>query len=69
MKYYLLIIWGDVEIEKLGPYKSEGGRTRVARSLILKEKIGDQDGIHWLDIDENGDAEVGDYTSSFLRRP
>lgn len=64
MKRYLLFIWGDVSIEKRGPFSSEAARDREARSLRWNE--GDNHGIHWLDVHKNGSVEVGDYSGGFF---
>lgn len=61
---FLLIIWGDVSIEKRGPYTCEPARDKAARSFRWTE--GDEHGIHWLDIYDNGDVEVGDYSGGFF---
>ena len=46
--FYLLHIIGDIEPEIRGLYKSEETRDRAA--LLLKKKVGDEDGIFMLDM-------------------
>jgi hypothetical protein len=63
---YLLVIWNDLEIEKLGPYSCEPERSKAARAVRAEE--GDEHGIHWLDVHEDG-IEVGDYPGGFFDDP
>lgn len=44
MRYYLLIIHGDVEPEVRGPFKSDAGAVRAARKH--RRKYGDEDGLY-----------------------
>jgi hypothetical protein len=46
---HLLVVWGDVELEILGPYASEEARIAAAREIRADS---DDDGVHWLDLVE-----------------
>jgi hypothetical protein len=64
MKFYLLVIWGDLEIEKRGPFKDDTTRLRAARKI--RRINGNDDGIHWLNLSSGGRVVVGDYSGREL---
>jgi hypothetical protein len=44
---HLIVVWGDVELELLGPYASDEARFAAAREIRAES---DDDGVHWLDL-------------------
>jgi hypothetical protein len=46
---HLIVVWGDVELEFLGPYATEEARVAAARDICAES---DDDGVHWLDLVE-----------------
>lgn len=64
MKYFLLIVEGDVEPIAKGPYESDEARDRAA--INEKRERGDQDGIYWLNVSERGLPFTGSYSGKFF---
>lgn len=62
--FYVLIIWGDLEIQKCGPFNTAAERDFQAR--MLRREHGDEHGLHTLDIGPDGEPEVGDYSGAFF---
>ena len=55
-KYYLVIVWGDVEPGIFGPFPTHIERDKYAK-LVWKEE-GDEHGLYPLDIVAEGVEEV-----------
>ena len=55
-KYYLVMVWGDVEPELFGPFPTPLGRDKVAREI--QEDRGDEHGLYLLDIVAEGVEKV-----------
>lgn len=62
-KYYVIIVFGDVEPELSQPYDTEAERDAHARNT---KDPHDEDGIYWLDIDEHGTPTTGAYSGGFF---
>lgn len=62
-KYYVLFIWGDVDPELIGPFKSEAERNAKAKQL--KAKRGDDHGIFRME-EKDGEVTVGPYPVDFF---
>jgi hypothetical protein len=62
--HYLVVIWGDVEPQLRGPFKSDSTRLAAARKYRRDE--GDDDGLYRLDIDAKGRPQIGVFTGSEL---
>ena len=67
MKHYLLIMWGDVEPEVLGPFDSDEARDTKARELRLE--IGDANGIFPVCVDKDNGLSVWAYSGGFFEEP
>jgi hypothetical protein len=62
---YLLVIYGDVEPEVLGPFKDEAERDRKA--LDIREEGGDEHGIFLLTVEKTTHKpEVTAYSGGFF---
>lgn len=64
MKYYLLIIYGDVEPALRGPYKFAEGRDRAAKRH--RAINGEEDGLYKMNVHRDGRPEAIPYTGGFL---
>lgn len=64
MRHYLLVVWGDAELSLRGPYGTAAERDAEARAH--REREGPEDGLHWLDQNEDGTLEAGDYPGAFF---
>jgi hypothetical protein len=64
MKYYVLIMWGDIEPQLTEAFTTEETRDQHARDL--RKEHGNDHGIFPLDVDENGKPEVGAYSGGFF---
>lgn len=68
MKYYLVVVSGDVEPDVVaGPFYDEDGLDAAA--LKKREEIGpEDDGIYWLalDDDNNGLPVMGSWSGGFF---
>ena len=65
LDYYLLCIWGDIEPEVLGPFKSELDRDN--RCKQLKGTHGDEHGMFPLSVPEGAPAPtVAAYSGAFF---
>jgi hypothetical protein len=62
-KFYVLLIWGDVEPFLKGPFLTE--KLRDDESRRLKSKHGDKHGIYPMNVDENGVPKIGTYPNIF----
>jgi hypothetical protein len=62
MKHYLLIVWGDLDPEIMGPFDTVEFRDRRAREI--RKARGDKDGIYTLSA--AGKVEVDSYAGSFF---
>lgn len=63
-EHYALIIEGDVNMLKLGPFADPQERDAAAREH--RKEFGTDDGVHWLQVSPAGFVEVGDYTGDEL---
>lgn len=68
MRRYLLYIWGDVEPDILGPYRTEAERDKTARQLRKDDPEG-RNGIFMLDISARGIPKGRAYRAGFLEEP
>ena len=64
VKKHLLVVWGDVEPEILGPYDDE--ESREARAVELKREHGDEHGIFRLSAEVIGAIEVSAFSNGFF---
>lgn len=65
MKFYLIMVWGDVEPELMGPFSSPDARDDEAR--LLRDEHGDENGIYMLTIDKDKpDPEIEAYCGGFF---
>jgi hypothetical protein len=62
-KPYLLVVWGDIEPEIVGPYATE--QDRDAKAKEIRSVNGDEHGIYRLDMDGSKPI-VGSYNGSEL---
>ena len=62
-RFYLLIIYGAVEIEKVGPFYSADARDR--RALELHKNLDSLDSLFWLDF-KNRNMRAGSYPAVFF---
>jgi hypothetical protein len=63
-KYWVLIVWNDIEPELHGPYENEDERDSHAKEL--KKEHGNDHGIFPLDVNDEGLPEVGAYPAGFF---
>jgi len=74
--YYLLVVFGDLDPEMMGPFESEEERDQEAVRQ-RKADPSENNGIYWMDFDVNkmpnesgeggeDNVEIGAYTSSWL---
>lgn len=61
MKYQLLIIWGDVEPE-LDNHKFDTRAMVLERALQIRHTEGDEHGLFYLMIDDDGNVEVDSFS-------
>jgi hypothetical protein len=62
---YLLVIYGDIEPELLGPFKDEDERD--AKALKIRKEEGDRHGIFMLTVEETTHKpEVNAYSGGFF---
>jgi len=61
---YLLVIWGDVEPQLMGPFATEKARDKKAREI--RKVNGDDDGL--FPIEATGQVTVGSYSGAFFER-
>jgi hypothetical protein len=65
MKFYLMVVLGDVEPEIRGPFATAEGRDADA----VTHRRGDpsmRDGLYMLDVDANGKPTIGAYSGGFF---
>ena len=62
-RFYLLIVYGAVEIEKVGPFYSAEARDR--RALELHKRLDSLDSLFWLDF-KNMNMRAGTYPAIFF---
>jgi hypothetical protein len=62
-RFYLLIIYGAVEIEKVGPFYSANARDR--RALELHKTLDSLDSLFWLDF-RGRNTSAGSYPVMFF---
>jgi len=65
MKYYLLIIHGDVESEAVGPFEASDERDSAALEHRRNDP-GRDDGLHRLNVSPDGTIDVSDYSGGFF---
>lgn len=63
-KKYLIFVWGDVEPQLKGPFKSRNERNNFAKKLRKKE--GDEHSYFPLDINKDCKPEVWAYSGAFF---
>jgi hypothetical protein len=63
-KYYLIMVWQDIEPELHGPFRSVGMRNNHAKAL--RREHGKDHGLFPLNITAKGLAKVGSYTGGFF---
>jgi hypothetical protein len=64
MKYYVLVVWGDLDPEVFGPYSSEEERNRQAKALYKEH--GDRNGYYSLDCEADCAPIVGSWSGAFF---
>jgi hypothetical protein len=64
-KFYLVIVYGDVEPMTAGPYKSSIDRDQGAKDFRASDEA-QEDGIFWLNITDDWAPEIGAYSDSFF---
>ena len=64
MKYYLVIVWEDVDPEVCGPYQSKDDRDIYARDM--RKRNGDNHGYYRASVSENGFLQIEAYSSEFF---
>jgi hypothetical protein len=62
-RFYLLIIYGATEIEKIGPFYSADARDR--RALELHKTLDSLDSLFWLDL-KHKKMSAGSYPAMFF---
>jgi len=62
-KYYVLFIVGNLEAELVGPFESAQERDEKAKVLW---EVSDDNGVHALDQDSEGELSVWDYSGGFF---
>jgi hypothetical protein len=62
-RFYLLIIYGACEIEKIGPFYSADARDR--RALEVHKTLDSLDSLYWLDL-KHKKMSAGSYPSMFF---
>lgn len=62
--YYVLIIYGDIEPDLIGPFTTE--ETRDEKAIDLKREYGNEHGIFPMNIDADGAPTVGAYSGGFF---
>jgi len=63
MKYYFLVVMGGTEIARSDEYDDAGERDEAAREARNDD---DENACFWLDIDENGEPMVGEYSAGWM---
>ena len=61
---YLLIVYGDIDPEVIGPFANEGQRDNAA--LAFRRDHGDEDGIFMLTLNGNERPSVDAYSGGFF---
>jgi len=64
-RFYLLIVYGATEIEKVGPFYSADARDR--RALELHQTLDCLDALFWLDL-KGRKTSAGSYPAMFFER-
>lgn len=65
MKYYILLVWEDIEPQIRGPYKDAANRDLYAKRL--RHKCGaEEHGVFALDVNRNGKPKVSAYSQAFM---
>jgi hypothetical protein len=64
MRYYLLVIYGDIEPSLKGPYRTE--QMRDCAAVKQKKKSRNEDGIFALNVTTDGRASVSAYSGGFM---
>lgn len=65
VKFYLIVIWSDIEPQLGGPFDNPEDRDDRAREV--RENNGDEHGIYWLNVDGE-ELEIGAYSGSFFMK-
>ena len=64
MTYYLLVVWNDVSISKMGPFKT--AKLRDACAKEHRKSRGYNDGLYKLQVDNKGRPSVCDFAGGFF---
>ena len=64
MKYYVLFVYGQAEIESYGPYWTGKAMREMAMSLYREN--GKEHGYFWASISPSMVLKVGDFASDFF---
>ena len=62
--FYLLIVYGDIDPEVIGPFADEDQRDNAA--LVFRRNHGDEDGIFMLSVAGGGRPHVAAYSGAFF---
>ena len=65
-KYYLVPVWGDVEPSIEGPFVTSVERDASAKKIRAADDDDLKNGLYWLNIDEDGQPEIGAYSGRFF---
>jgi hypothetical protein len=68
MKFYLLIVRGDVEPELKGPFPTEKMRDAYAKNYRHTRDKEAEDGLYPLDVDKQGNPNIDAYSGGFFER-
>lgn len=63
-KFYVIFVWEDVDPTLYGPFPSKEKRDGYAKALRKKE--GRDHGIYPLNVDDEGNLNIGSYTGIFF---
>jgi rubrerythrin len=63
-RYYVLVVYGDVEPGLSRPFSTKEARDKKAKEL--KNEHGDENGIYWLDQTAKG-LKTGAYSGGFFK--
>jgi hypothetical protein len=62
-KYWLIVVYGDLEPGLVGPYRTEAKRDKEAFTL---QKESDENGVYWMDTAKNKAPDIGSYSGGFM---
>ncbi len=64
MKYYVILVWSDIEPETYGPFATD--EERDAKALELRAEDDEESGIYPATVDDSGLLDVGTYSGAFF---